>query len=96
MEREPSGDGVSFPRSKGRCDASLYMLCGQVRKGLTRRNSPFTDMLRTLSVLRGLQATPVEDLTEPHIALASQGNWRSCREGIDHSSLVLFKLPCQL
>lgn len=22
MEQEPSGDGVSFPRSKGRCDAS--------------------------------------------------------------------------
>lgn len=96
MEREPSGDGSVFPGPKAGVMLPLYMLCGQVRKGLTRRNSPFTDMLRTLSVLRGLQATPVEDLTEPHIALASQGNWRSCREGIDHSSLVLFKLPCQL
>lgn len=31
-------------------------------------------MLRTLSVLRGLRATPAEDLTEPRIAMASQGD----------------------
>lgn len=66
--------GSVFPGLKAGVMLPLYMLCGQVRKGLTRRNSPFTNMLRTLSVLRGLWATPVEDLTEPHIAIASQGN----------------------
>lgn len=66
--------GSVFPGLKAGVMLPLYMLCGQVRKGLTRRNSLFTNMLRTLSVLRGLGATPVEDLTEPHIAIASQGN----------------------
>ena len=56
LEQEPSGDGAVFPGVKSICDASplspLHALWES--QGLSRRKSPFTNMLRTLPVLLGV------------------------------------------
>lgn len=79
LEQEPSGEGQFSQVGRAGVVLPLYMLCGQGRKGLTRRKSPFTDTSsRTCRVLRSLWATPVEDLT----CCCSQSgkHWRGCCE----------------
>lgn len=70
LEQKPSGEGQFSQVERAGVVLPLYVLCGQVRKGLTRRKSLFTTK-NTPSVLRSLWATPVRTL---HVAVASQGN----------------------
>lgn len=89
--------GSVFPGLKAGVMLPLYMLCGQVRKGLTRRNSLFTDMLRTLSVLSWSRGNSSRrPYRTRHCYSQSGKHWGRYCDSIDHSYLILFKLPCQL